>query len=240
MAKCFCSQLENKKFVTLDSGESHHLISVLRATKGTEIELINGHGILAKGHIENPDKRATQIAIETLKVEIPRFDIRLIQAALTNANTDFVVREACAIGISDICIVQMGRSQSKIKEKNETKLDRFRKILIGACKQSGNLFLPKLSFARSLEDVEISGSDVKIFACPNTSPRYLLEELIFTGRLHSITVAIGPEGGFLENERKFFLQKNFKECKLSDTVLRAETAAIYALSVISNYLYSIC
>ncbi|MDR3273844.1 MAG: 16S rRNA (uracil(1498)-N(3))-methyltransferase [Puniceicoccales bacterium] len=240
MLRCFCSQLGDAKYVTLNGDESHHLISVLRASKGAEVELVDGCGTIAKGHLENPDKNAAQIIVETLRTEIRQFHLSLIQSALTNGNTDFVLREACAIGVSEICILQAERSESKIKDRLDTKFAHWTKLLIEACKQSGNPFLPKLSFAQNVEKLSIEEDTVKFFGNIGKSSKYLIQELYSINRPSNIAIAIGPEGDFSREEKDFFLGENFIGCRLSNSVLRSATAAIYALSVINNYMNSLC
>jgi 16S rRNA (uracil1498-N3)-methyltransferase len=227
------------KCVTLSEGESHHLISALRASKGTEVELIDGCGTVARGYVENFDKNAAQIAVTASHMAARKFRLSLIQATLTNNNMDFVIREACAIGVSNVCLVQAERSESKIGGKLETKFLHWNKLLIEACKQSGNPFLPKLSFVKSLKRLEIDGSASKFFGHIGAE-RYLMRELISIERPCDIAIAIGPEGDFSKEEKDFLFGENFIGCRLSNTVLRSETAAIYALSVANNYVNSLC
>jgi 16S rRNA (uracil1498-N3)-methyltransferase len=227
------------EYVTLSGSESHHLIVVLRASKGTEVELIDGQGTAAKGHVESPDRGAARVSIVTSHTEIQNFRLSLIQATLTNNNLDFVIREACAIGVSSICILQADRSESKIMDRLETKLVHWNKLLIEACKQSGNLFLPKLSFAEDVGKLQIDENASKFFGHMGAT-KYLIHELSSIGRMRDIAIAIGPEGDFSEREKDFFFTENFTGCRLSDGVLRSETAAISALSVAYNYMNSTC
>jgi 16S rRNA (uracil1498-N3)-methyltransferase len=231
--------LNGVECVTLSDGESHHLVSVLRASKGTEVELIDGRGTIAKGYIENPDKSAAQITIAASHMETQKFHLTLIQATLANSNMDFVIREACAIGVSNICLVQAERSESKIGDRLETKFLHWNKLLIEACKQSGNPFLPQLSFAENIGKLEISESVSKFFGHIGAE-RHLIRELNLIGEPCDIAIAIGPEGDFSKKEKDFLFDKNFIGCRLSNTVLRSETAAIYALSVSDNYVNSLC
>ncbi|MDR1255352.1 MAG: 16S rRNA (uracil(1498)-N(3))-methyltransferase [Puniceicoccales bacterium] len=240
MLRCFCSEIGGAKSVTLSREESHHLVAVLRASGGAEVELIDGLGTVARGFVKKPDKAAAQVAISSSRVENRRFHLSLIQAALTNGNTEFVLKEACAIGVSEICILQAERSEAKIKNKLEAKLAHWAKLLIEACKQSGNPFLPKLSFAQNIEYLTIAGGGAKFFGHIGAPVKYLIQELGALDKPCNIAVAIGAEGDFSEREKELLLGKNFIGCKLSNNVLRSETAAIYALSVINSHMNSLC
>jgi 16S rRNA (uracil1498-N3)-methyltransferase len=216
------------------------LISVLRASKGTEVEIIDGQGTVARGHVTGDDRKAARITVETSRSEKQKFRISLIQAALTGRSMDLIIGEACAIGTAEICILQAERSESKISDKIDGKFAHWNKLLIGACKQSGNPFLPKLSFASSINNLSFNDYELRFFGHIGTGAKHLVQALNSADKLRSIAVAIGPEGDFSEREREILFGENFIGCKLSDTVLRSETAAIYALSVINNHMCSIC
>lgn len=241
MLRCFCSDFSNQSSIILNEEESHHLIVVLRARKGTEVEILNGNGSIAKGYISIPNKKGAQIEImqvTTFDISSPK--IALIHANLTNNNTDFVIKEVSAIGIHNIYVLQSERSESKIKNKFETKLKHWVKLSIEACKQSKNPFLPKINFLLNIYDIPIFKNTLNLFGDMDKSAKSLLTYLQAEKCFQNIVIAIGPEGDFSENEKIYLKENNFIGCNLGHNILRAETAAIYSISVINNYLSSIC
>jgi 16S rRNA U1498 N3-methylase RsmE len=106
MLRCFYSQLKGVKCATLSGGESHHLPSVLPVSKGMEVELIDGHGTVARGYVENPDKNAAQITVAAPRPETRKFHLSLIQATLTNNqkhwSVDHMPRTNGRIGVQNM------------------------------------------------------------------------------------------------------------------------------------------
>ncbi|MDE6432236.1 MAG: 16S rRNA (uracil(1498)-N(3))-methyltransferase, partial [Opitutales bacterium] len=236
--RAFSDTLSNQSEVVLDADESRHITCVLRAKKDAKIEVFNGHGLVGYGIITIPDKKATRVKITGIsKTKPANTQITLIHATLTNKNTDLVVKESTAIGVQNIWIFESDHSESKIKDKIESKLDHWKKLSIEACKQSGNRYLPNLYFASKLIDIKIPCKDsLRLFGniCITSQP--LLRCLNSAKSGNDIVFAIGPEGDFSENEKQYLLKKGFIGCSLGTNILRAETASIYALSVINSHL----
>lgn len=239
MLRAFSSDFDGQSGITLDEPESRHISCVLRAREGASIEVLNGRGMIGRGSVVLPDKKATKINFTEILVKSPAEPgITLLHASLTNNNTEFVIREATAIGVKNIWIFQSTYSESKIKNKLEAKNNHLRKVIIEACKQSGNPHLPDLYFAPDLYGIKFSQkeSDLRLFGNISPSSRPLLGHLKMLGAAKNIIIAIGPEGDFSEQEKKFLFAQGFMDCSLGRHILRAETATIYALSVINNYL----
>ena len=104
---------------------------------------------------------------------------------------------------------------------------RWKSIAFNSCEQSGLNWVPKI-YSSSLQDwIAFSNSKCKIFLDPNA--RNNIQELeLFS----SIDLLIGPEGGFSEDEKKFFKKNNFKSISCGNLTFRTETMPIVALSMI--------
>lgn len=237
MLRTFSSIFNGQSVLSLDENESRHITCVLRAKKGAKIQILNGKGLIGHGQIQLPDKKATQIEIlETMNVKPTECEISLLHAALTSGHTDFVVKEATALGVRNLWIFEAEHSESKLKSKAEAKLNHWGKLAIEACKQSGNPYLPNLYFAQNLYEIEIlSEQNLGLFGHIDPLSQPLLKCLQETESFKNFTIAIGPEGDFSEKEKQYLTDKNFQSCSFGKNVLRAETAAIYALSVINSY-----
>ncbi len=238
MLRAFSSIFDGQSAIILDENESHHIACVLRAKKGADIEILNGRGLIGSGRITSPDKKATKVEILKTEHILPAdVEITLLHATLTNSHTDFVIREATAIGVQNIWVFQSEHSESKIATKLNSKLEHWKKLSIEACKQSGNPYLPNIYFAPKLENIELPKQDVLcLFGHIDATSCPISTYLESTGTKNKIVIGIGPEGDFSEKEKDYLLSKNFRGCTLGKNILRAETATIYALSVINNYL----
>jgi 16S rRNA (uracil1498-N3)-methyltransferase len=236
MQKCFHSGDLSVEILEVSNGEKHHLCNVMRTSIGEEVMVLNGQGIVAFGRLIASDKNCARIKIETVsKVEKTRPHITLLQAVLTNNNNDRIIRDATAIGVSEIVFFETQNTECRLKDRINDKLDRWTTIAIEACKQSGNSFLPEISYLQKLEKIDMESFDVRIFCGLSASSQPLHEMISKIQNASKVCVAIGPEGDFSANEYDFLRTKSFVECRLSCNVLRAETAAVYALSIIEQF-----
>ncbi len=210
----------------LTQRELRHL-KVLRVSYGEKIRVLDGkgslyEGIFVKDKVEN---------LSFIKKEERFKEIILIQSLIKPQKIEFLIQKATEIGLSKIIFVPMKRSNVSI-DVYIKRQDRFNKILIDAIKQSHNLFLPKLSFASDLNQAISQLEGEKICFYEKSDKKLNFDSI---KKDHFINYLIGPEGGIAEEEIEFLKDKNFVFSKLSKNILRAETAAIYALSIIDYH-----
>ena len=137
----FCESIQTES--VLDPVESHHLCRVLRAQKGTAIELFDGKGTLAEGIVERTDKKNALIRTLTITQTPPPTSDRVILAVsfAKGQRFDWLVEKCTELGADHIAAVHFKRS---VKLGKDTAMKRYRKIAVTAAKQSGRLFLPAI------------------------------------------------------------------------------------------------
>ena len=244
MHKCFSNvKLTNIcQLVQLDSDESHHLMRVMRHKIGDVVIIIDGVGGFGEAKIVSFDNKTAEL--EIIKLEHKNdtgIPISLVIPLLKNHNTDYVIREATAIGVCEIFPVQTDNCDYKIScEKTQKKHLDWLKYCVEACKQSGNLYLPKIHQIAKFECIMQNFDDkyLKIFGGLSETSENLVKILQNNNSCTKVLIVIGPEGDFSQTEYELMRKNNFLEARFASTVLRAETAAIYALSVINNVLQS--
>ena len=224
--------------VLLTDDDIHHLTHVMRCKVGDQIEIVN-EGMLYLAEVTH--FRPIEInVVRKLREnnELPN-KVILIASLIKGEKMDFVLQKATEIGVSEIVLMETKRTIVKFKRDDKNvRLVRFRKILKEAAEQSRRTVIPRLDNVfpfRNLNDIE---ADVKIIAYegeegPTTSFNKIVNN-IKPGQ--TIAVLIGPEGGFTEDEVEYAERLKFKKVSLGKRILRAETASIYALSVIANKL----
>ncbi|MDR1595387.1 MAG: 16S rRNA (uracil(1498)-N(3))-methyltransferase [Puniceicoccales bacterium] len=235
MQRCFYRGDIVGDIVELSEEESYHLCVVTRTRIGETVAVLNGDGTTASGKLTAATKKHATIKIEKItKRNKPTRSFTLIQAVLKNMNSDYVVREATAIGVTAVIFCGTQNAECKLKDKVCCKLKRWEIIAVEACKQSGNPFLPKISYCENLREICTENFDAKFFGGLGENSKPLRLAVAQSRTAANICMAIGPEGDFSGEEYDYLRQNNFVECRICRNVLRSETAAICALSVLEH------
>lgn len=228
---------------TLSEDESRHCVSSLRHKEQDNIFITNGEGTILNAVIAKANPKACLVRVVEIET-LPRHKTlrRLVVAPpKTGEKLDLIVEKAVEIGIDEIIFID-----TRYAERDKINLDRLQKIAISAIKQSKQAYLPTLKGMvkwKSLMEDEISGAryiaaivdhhDASIIS------KHLAHELgIMQSDTHysQITILIGPEGDFSEDEVKTAIQKGFVPVSLGKNILRTETAALYALSLVNAFV----
>ena len=224
--------------VLLEDDDIFHLTRVMRAKVGEKIEVVN-EGVVYLAQI-NRFKPLEIDVVRRLKEnnELPN-NIILIAALLKGEKMDLVLQKATELGVSEIVLLQTERTIVKFKkDEKEVKMKRFNLILKEAAEQSRRSIVPHLFRVITLDHLSDIDAEVKMIAYEEeagpTNSFNKIVDAIKPGQ--KIAVLIGPEGGFAEHEVEIALHHGFKKVSLGKRILRAETAAFYALSVIANRL----
>ena len=209
--------------VLLGESEHHHLTRVMRIAVGEEVELVNGEGSLAQAKVSTTDKRSTTLKILAVETAArPDRQILLAIPLMRPSKLELIVEKGTELGADGFILYTADHSEKSDLSANQ--LERLRNLTLSALKQSGRLFLPSLEIIASLDKI---GGYI-LFGDTRPEAPSLLEVA-----LHPKTVFItGPERGFSERERALLEQKG-KGIKLSPHILRAETAPLAAMSILS-------
>lgn len=223
--------LSPQQQVGLDDQATVHLLRVLRMSNGDSLRLFNGDGseYLAE-LIVHSKKSASANILSTLRTDahIP-LDLHLGQVISKGDRMDFTVQKATELGVTSITPLWSERCDVRRKaEVMEKKLEHWRKVAISACEQSGRNTVPVIRPAKSLEDwLPTVDSERRLLLHPhNQQP---LESNVTP---NSVTLLVGPEGGFSDNEVDLCQTQKFEGLLLGPRILRTETAALTAISVL--------
>lgn len=223
----FNNCLDNENPVYADEKQCNYLFNVLRLKAGEIIYVFDGKTGEYEAKIAEINKK--KCALEILQ-KVKDFkqspDIWLLFSPLKKDNTDMVIQKATELGVRKIVPIITRRTNSE-----KVRLERFIAQSIEAAEQCRRLDLPEISEAQKLEDIlrDWDNERMLFFLNERGNDRNILKKM----REHSGkgAILIGPEGGFCEDEIKKVLE-NQKVCDifLGERILRAETAAIAALS----------
>ena len=210
--------------ISFDKEESRHIIRVLRKTLGDTLMITNGKGSVFTSEIISADQRSVQVKI--LKEHShPRPDYELHMAVAPTKNIDrfeWFLEKATEIGVSQITPIICERSERKV-----VKLERLKRIILNAAKQSLKYHLPKLNEPILFNDLlsDVNETSKYIAHCEETN-RHSLFKSVSAGE--NAIVLIGPEGDFSVKEITTALEQGFIPVTLGESRLRTETAAVAA------------
>lgn len=161
-------------------------------------------------------------------------DITLIYGIPKKDKFELVIQKSCELGVASIVPFLAKRSIPILDDKNTNKkLERWNMIAKEACEQSKRNKLVSITSPIHLKEILNYKSEVNLIAyedlnCEGSKHLYSLLE----NNPKSITIVVGPEGGFEKSEVDFLVENGFISVSLGKRILRSETAPLYMLSVI--------
>lgn len=225
----------------MEGEAAHHLGRVLRAERGQVYELSDGSRVwLARIEEVKRDTIGFSL-IEELPAYQPVFQTTLLLAIVKFDAFEFALEKATELGVSTIVPLAAARSEKALLAAAPKRADRWKRILLEASQQSRRLRVPALASLTKPEATfpgNREGHKILLSERPETPPlRKVLEGSSALASPASVTLAIGPEGGWTDGELDCARKHGFCEASLGRLILRAETAVIAALASL-NYALS--
>ncbi|MBM37915.1 MAG: 16S rRNA (uracil(1498)-N(3))-methyltransferase [Woeseia sp.] len=227
------NKLINDKKITLNGDQAKYLGKVLRARVGDTFTIFNGSGFEWPATITKITKTNIIIVLGIgikPNTESP-LKIHLIQGISRSERMDFVIQKATELGVNSITPVLTDFSVVKLNsERANKRKDHWQKIANSACEQSGRTCQPSINTPESLEK-HLSKPilfGTKIIFTPQAKKK--LDQI--NAPKGDICMLIGPEGGFSEREYNLAKDVGFYSASLGPRILRTETAAISAISIL--------
>jgi 16S rRNA (uracil1498-N3)-methyltransferase len=230
--------------IRLGPEESHHLVAVNRCGRGDPVVAFDGNGREWETECADPSRAGARLRVRSSRQAPPRtVAITLAQALPKGSAMDEIVRQATEIGAAAIQPLTSERTQVHLDgERAERKVEKWRTTTIEAAKQCGNPWLPAILPVRPFDAfVAAPGFDLKLVASLHAGARRLREILAAHAARHPAPPRravwlVGPEGDFSPAELAAALTHGFLPVTLGPLVLRSDTAAVYALSILSYEL----
>lgn len=230
----YFAQVSNNK-VLLNNDDCHHLLNVLRAKTGEKIEVVSDGSLFLAEIVKINPIEINVVERLNDNSELPS-KVTLYYCLSKGDKNDFVVQKATELGTSKVVFVSSKRCVVKYEPKDvDKKIARFSKIAKEAAEQCHRLIVPEIVGPISVEQIgNYATEEVRFVAYEEESQNSPSFSIL--GNEKSIAIFIGPEGGIDEKEVKMLNDFSFKNCSLGNRILRTETAAVFALSVIANSL----
>jgi 16S rRNA (uracil1498-N3)-methyltransferase len=224
------------KRLVVEGSAANHITRVLRLRNGDALTVFDGSGGEFGARIEEFRKDSVVVSVadhRPLDRESP-LPLTLAQGISRGERMDWIIQKATELGASRIVPLFTRRSVVRLDEKQaERKLQHWRAIAVSACEQCGRNRIPDLAAPMDFFDVLPADSSgvTRLLLSPTGDLR--IDDLQNVAK--GITVLIGPEGGLEDVEQEAAIAAGFKAVRLGPRVLRTETAAIAALTIIQRY-----
>jgi 16S rRNA (uracil1498-N3)-methyltransferase len=228
-------ELQTGRRLTVDGSAGNHISRVLRLRVGDALTLFNGQGGEYAGSIDEIRRDTVVVSIlerRDVDRESP-CQLTLAQGISRGERMDWVVQKATELGVWQIAPIFTERSIVQLDEKQASrKLQHWRSIAIAACEQSGRNHVPQITQPVGLYELleKRTSSGTALLLSPGAPLR--IADLASAGT--QITVLIGPEGGLADVEQQAAVKAGFTPVRLGPRVLRTETAAVCALTLLQQ------
>ena len=220
---------QEKSILSLSAFESHHLVGTNRARPGDEVVLFNGSGLEWQAKLEIADRHESTLKkISHIQHPKPSLQVTLAIALIKGKTFDTILRQATELGVTQIQPLNTRWTQVRIKDAS-AKAEKWNQQLIEACKQSGNPWLPKLHHPKQLDQFLESRDFESAVVASLESDADSWKNLTLSSKT---TMFVGPEGDFAPEEYQQMKQKGIRPVSLGSNVLRSETAAVSAISIL--------
>jgi 16S rRNA (uracil1498-N3)-methyltransferase len=213
--------------------DAHHLTRVLRVEPGQRFEISDNCDVYL-AEVETARKSLVEFSIvERLPAVAPGARIELFASLIRFERFEDLIEKATELGVARIVPVESERSEKGLARAAEKRLPRWRRIAREASEQSRRTRLPEIDGPLELSQA-IRHDSANRFLLDEGEAAAILGALPAKRTMDdTIALLTGPEGGWTDRECTAIVAAGWRAVSLGPTILRAETAAVAALAVIS-------
>lgn len=220
--------------------QAHHLRDVLRIGRGEVVEIFDGAGAGYFGEVELQGSEVVVRGLQNLPSDEPQVRLILAAALIKSAKFEWILQKATELGVHEIIPLKTRLSDIQIpNDKITLRLERWDRLVREASKQCRRLAAPRVHAPRTFLDLlaaeELSVCTRLLFYEKAQEP-WRPDPGALSDR---IVLCIGPEGGWEDSEIKQAREAGYKMFRLGPWILRAETAAIAAVSIIQHQIWGV-
>lgn len=233
--------------ITLDAQATVHIARVLRLKPNDAVIVFNGRGGEFHGRILSQEKRSTVIVLETYdeRSAESQISITLAQGVSRGERMDYTVQKAVELGVTQIIPLMTSRTSVNLdSERRQRRQEHWQTIVQSACEQCGRNTVPMVTEVQEFS-TWLSHLNANQAESHNETKNMPVTKLVLYHKAeHSMAsvvpessdflLLIGPEGGLNESEINAALQVGFIPVRLGPRVMRTETAAMVALTVLQS------
>ena len=231
------------KVITLDAIESHHAVIVMRLKPPAQVVVVDGLGKAFRGEILSirPKTKVTVgVHSEVRNFGEPTARLTLAAGLSTNYKFDSVIQKGTELGVKRFVPIISEKSKVKIDEPRRaaSKQRRLEKVALAAIKQCRRAYRPDISLPTTFADylAETDTESPNLLFHPSKTGLSLDQALPESDSVKRVSILVGPESGFSDDELEAAMQAGFVCVSLGDRILRTETAGPAACALVMHLL----
>ena len=229
----FSDKIQSDLVAHLQKEQSHYLKDVMRLKAGDTFSVFNNQGEW-KASIQNYENKTVKIKIlEKLRDKKNEKNIWLAFTPIKQNPLNFIIQKGTELGVQKFIPILSERTAVK-----EINIERVKKIIIESAEQSNRISVPEITKLENIKNFLISfpKKGCLVF-CDINCDKSDLKNILSKKDIGPICILIGPEGDFSENERNLIINlEQSKSISLAKNILRAETAAVAAVTLVNYHL----
>ena len=230
----FSQELKTNLLSNLSNEQSHYIKNVMRLKPGDTISLFNSVNGEWRAKIVNHTKENTEFKVEKLiKSKKLENDLWIAFSPIKKNPLDMMIQKTTELGIQKFIPILSERTSVK-----EINTERLKKIIIEASEQSNRISVPKIENLQPLKNfLDKFPNNGSLIFCDINCDKSDLKNILAKKNQGPICILVGPEGDFSEKERQLIIEKKeIFSLSLANNLLRAETAAIAAVTIVNYHL----
>jgi len=219
----------------LTGAHAGHLSRVLRARVGQEFDIV-ADGVLRRGRVLAIDDGRVQFELgEEIPAEPAAIQLTLLLAIFKFDRMEWAIEKCTELGVTRMIPVIARRTDTHLAAAATKRAERWRRLAAQAAEQSRRTCPPEIADPLKLSDAVTNKAKLKI-VMSEAEHQTELREIVPSHEDGEVLLAIGPEGGWTEDELDLFQKNGWLSASLGSTILRAETAAIAATAITMSAL----
>ena len=215
-----------------------HLVRVLRARVGQEFDIAAGDAV-RRGRISSVEKGRVEFELGEEVSGGSLAEITLVLAVFKFDRMEWAIEKCTELGVSRIVPVIARRTDSHLAAAASKRAERWQRIARQAAEQSRRAAPPEIAAPVKISEALNFPATLRVVLAESEERTLLRDVVQPPASGEGIMLAIGPEGGWTEEELQSFQQAGWISASLGNTILRAETAAMAATAVVASALYSL-
>ena len=230
----FSKELKANLISSLSAEQSHYIKNVMRLKPGDTISLFNSINGEWRAKIVNHNKENTEFKVEKLiNHKKSENDLWLAFSPIKKNPLDMMIQKTTELGVQKFIPILSERTV--VREINS---QRIKKIIVEASEQSNRISVPEIKNLEPLKNfLNKFPKEGSLIFCDINSDKRDLKNILSKKKQGPVCILIGPEGDFSEKERQLIIEKKeIISLSLASNLLRAETAAIAAVTIVNYHL----